>query len=74
MSAPGATPGPTFHECDEIVDELYGPVNVVPSLSTPNPASVPAVCVPWLLQSSGFGSGTGTEFGLFALYASPTKS
>ena len=52
-------PGPTFHVCDETVVALYGPVYVVPFESTPNPAIVPAVCVPWLLQSSGFGSGTG---------------
>ena len=45
-----------------------------PSLSTPKPATVPAVCEPWPKQSSGFESGAGTEPGMLALYASPTKS
>src|SRR5215467_10462792 len=70
----GATPGPTFHLLDEIVEASYVPWKVVPSFSTPNPASVPAVCEPWPKQSSGLGSGTGTDPGMLALYASPAKS
>jgi hypothetical protein len=66
-SALGATPGPTFQERDDTVSALYGPVNVLPSDVTPKPAAVPATCVPWPLQSSGFGSGCGTGWyaGLF---------
>src|ERR1043165_6468200 len=74
MSAFGATPGPTFQSLSGIVSVLYAPSYVDPSLRTPKPAAVPAVCVPWLLQSSGLGSGCGTESGLSALYALPTKS
>ncbi len=59
MSAFGATPGPTSQLFDETVVALYGPVYVCPFPRTPKPAIVPAVCVPWLLQSSGFGSGCG---------------
>ncbi len=61
MSAFGATPGPTSHEAPETVVALYGPVYVWPFARTPKPAIVPAVCVPWPLQSSGFGSGTGVS-------------
>src|SRR5437870_1856903 len=74
MSAFGATPGPIPHELELIVDAVYGPWLVVPSAKTPFPAAVPATCEPWPLQSSGFESGCGTEFGSFALYASPTRS
>src|SRR6266700_6110640 len=74
MSAFGAAPGPIVHECEPIVELLYGPLYVEPSERTPSPAAVPATCEPWPLQSSGFGSGCGTEFGSFALYASPTRS
>ena len=40
---------------------------MLPSLRTPKPAAVPEVCVPWPLQSSGLGSGCGTELGSLAL-------
>ncbi len=67
MSAPGATPGPTFQVWELMVVALYGPWNVLPSLSTPKPAAVPAVCDPWPLQSRGFVSGIGFEPAMLAL-------
>src|SRR5258708_33528220 len=57
-----------------MVEASYGPVNVEPVFSTPKPARDPAVWLPWPLQSRGLGSGTGTEAGFCALYASPAKS
>ena len=62
MSAWGATPGKTFQSAGFVLMlPLYGPEYVAPVLVTPEPARVPAVCVPWLKQSSGFLSGCGTE-------------
>ena len=61
--ARGATPGPMFHVCDEIVAALYGPVKVEPSDRTPSPAAVPATWDPCPKQSSGSGSGCGMSFG-----------
>ena len=46
--------------------ELYGPTYVVPAPVTPKPAAVPATWLPWPLQSSGLGSGTGTLAASFA--------
>src|ERR1051326_725071 len=74
MSAFGATPGPTFQSLSGIVSVLYAPSYVDPSLRTPKPAAVPAVCVPWLLQSGGLGSGCGPEAGVGAWEGLPAKS
>src|SRR5438128_1122816 len=50
------------------VPSLFSRFSVAPgTLRTPKPPAVPAVCDPWPLQSRGFGSGFGTEFGLLAL-------
>src|SRR6185295_3928827 len=66
-SAFGATPGPMRNVLLTCVRLSYEPVYCVPLLSTPKPALVPATWLPWPLQSSGFGSGTGTEVSSLAL-------
>ncbi len=63
----GATPGPMRNACALGVEEVYGPVNVVPSGLTPKPAAVPETWLPCPKQSSGLGSGWGTLLGSFAL-------